>query len=1002
MPPFLDLRRLFVFSGLLLLAWNTPARGAEPAAFFRERVASIFQRRCLSCHNAELKQGGLSLETRQAALKGGESGEVIVPGNPDGSYLLSLITPAKGQAEMPKEADPLSPKDVAAIRQWIEQGAKWPADFKLEPQLADRNWWSLRPLNKPPLPDVPHRERRWARTPIDRFIASKHREKNLTPAKEADKRTLIRRLYYDLTGLPPTPEDVATFLAEEEPHAYEKLVDRLLASPQYGEHWARHWLDVVHYADTHGYDKDKPRPHAWPYRDYVIRSLNANKPYGQFVEEQIAGDILWPNTRDGIAATGFLAAGPWDFIGHVEVPESKIDGQVARHLDRDDMVTTTMNTFASLTAQCARCHDHKFDPIRTEDYYSLQAVFAAIDRADRPLPLPESIADQKASLVKQQDALTAEQQKLTAEIAHRAGPRLQALEQQRDALSKGELLPARPEFGYHSGISRKQNDPKWVQLDLGKPHNLQTILLVGCHDTFNNIGAGFGFPVRFKIEASNDPQFRENVFVIADHTQADVPNPGTVPQCFPVEGIGPMQYLRITATQLAPRKNDFIFALGEVLALDSADRNLALNGKVTSLDSIEAPVRWRRQNVVDGSFFGQRTQQDLVALARLEKEKQSILKEAGTKPLRDRLKTIEHQIEALKKEQLSLPEPQMVYAAATQFASRGQFKPTEGKPRTVKLLARGDVTKPGKVMQPGTVALIPEVPGRFVLPMDHSEGDRRRALAAWLVRRDNPLTWRSIVNRVWLYHFGRALVDSPNDFGRGGQLPSHPELLDWLAADFRDSGQSLKRLHRLICLSATYRQAATPNLENAKRDANNAFLWRMNRRRLTAEEIRDSVLAVSGQLRTDMGGPGFQDFEIEKPQHSPHYEYDKASPVDPRLHRRAIYRFIVRSQPQPMMTVLDCADPARSVPKRDETLTPLQSLSLMNNPFPLAMADQFANRLQRQFSTREQQLDQAFRLLLSRHPTSQELGDLVAFSEEFGLPATCRLLFNLNEFLFVD
>ncbi|MCA9071802.1 MAG: DUF1553 domain-containing protein, partial [Planctomycetaceae bacterium] len=260
----------------------------------------------------------------------------------------------------------------------------------------------------------------------------------------------------------------------------------------------------------------------------------------------------------------------------------------------------------------------------------------------------------------------------------------------------------------------------------------------------------------------------------------------------------------------------------------------------------------------------------------------------------------------------------------------------------------------------------------------------------------------SIVNRVWLYHFGQGLVDSPNDFGRGGQLPTHPQLLDWLAADFRDNGQSLKRLHRLICLSATYRQSSAPNPENAKRDANNRLLWRMNRRRLTAEEIRDSELAVSGQLRTDMGGPGFQDFLIEKPQHSPHYEYDKASPEDVRIHRRAIYRFIVRSQPQPMMTVLDCADPARSVPKRDETLTPLQSLSLMNNPFPLAMAEQFASRLEHEFPTRDQQLTHAYWLVLARRPTSQELGDLKSFTHQFGLPATCRLLFNLNEFLFVD
>lgn len=1000
LPPRLS--QFLVLFGILLLALPRPSSGAEREVDFQDDVAPIFQKRCLSCHNDELKQGKLSLQTRKSALKGGESGEVIVPGNPDGSYLLSLITPSKGKAEMPKEADPLSPTEVATIRQWIEQGAKWPADFKLEPRIADRNWWSLKPLNKPRLPGVTDTERRWARTPIDLFIASKHRDENLTPAKEADKRALIRRLSYDLTGLPPTPDDVTAFLADPEPTAYEKLVDQLLASPQYGEHWARHWLDVVHYADTHGYDKDKPRPHAWPYRDYVVRSWNSDKPYHRFVKEQIAGDALWSNTRDGIAATGFLAAGPWDYIGHVEVPESKIDGKVARHLDRDDMVTTTLNTFASLTAQCARCHDHKFDPIRMEDYYSLQAVFAAIDRANRPLPLAGEAAEQKAQLMKRKAALEVEQQKLKQEITRQAGPRLRELEKQLEKLSQGELLPARPEFGYHSGISQQQSTTKWVQLDLGKSQALESILLVGCHDNYNNIGAGFGFPLRYKIEVSNDSAFRNNVVVIQDQTQTDAPNPGVVPLCFAAKSLGKVRYIRVTATKLAPRKNDFIFALGEILAFDSSGRNQALNGTVTSQDSIEAPVRWGRQNLVDGSFFGQRKSQDLTALARLQIERQAVIRKAGTKPLRDQLESLQRQLDSLENERRSLPKPPFVYAAATQFASQGQFKPTEGKPRPVNLLARGDVTQPGKVVQPGTVSLIPNVPGRFTLPSNHSEGDRRRELAAWLTRRDNPLTWRSIVNRVWLYHFGRGLVDSPNDFGRGGQTPSHPQLLDWLAADFRDNGQSFKRLHRLICLSATYRQSSAPNAANARRDANNAFLWRMNRRRLTAEEIRDSVLAVSGHLRTEMGGPGFQDFRIEKPQHSPHYEYDKASLDDPGLHRRAIYRFIVRSQPHPMMTVLDCADPARSVPKRDETLTPLQSLSLMNNPFPLAMAERFAVRLKREYPSRDQQLDRAYRLLLGRIPTSHERDDLANFTQQFGLTATCRLLFNLNEFLFVD
>ena len=273
--------------------------------------------------------------------------------------------------------------------------------FLLDPPRASAEaqprWWSFRPLSRPSLPALSTTDANRVRTPIDAFILAKLREKGLTPSPEADRRTLIRRLTFDLIGLPPTPEEVDTFLADDRPDAYERLADRLLASPQYGERWGRHWLDVVHYGDTHGYDKDKPRPNAWPYRDYVIRAFNADRPYRRFVQEQLAGDVLFPGTADGIEALGFIAAGPWDFIGHAEVPESKIDGQIARHLDRDDMVANTMNTFASLTVQCAQCHNHKFDPIAQEDYYSLQAVFAALDRADKKYYSDPAIAKKATS-----------------------------------------------------------------------------------------------------------------------------------------------------------------------------------------------------------------------------------------------------------------------------------------------------------------------------------------------------------------------------------------------------------------------------------------------------------------------------------------------------------------------------------------------------------------------------------------------------------------------------
>jgi hypothetical protein len=541
---------------------------------------------------------------------------------------------------------------------------------------------------------------------------------------------------------------------------------------------ARDWLDVVHYGDSHGYDKDQPRPNAWPYRDYVIRAFNDDKPYDRFVQEQIAGDVLFPGTRDGIEALGFIAAGPWDQIGHKEVPESKIDGKIARLLDRDDMVSNTMNTFVSMTIQCARCHNHKFDPVTQEDYYRLQAVFAALDRAEREYDVDPSVIRRRAELKDREQALR-----------------------------------------------------------------------------------------RASVEKSGDAQLAE-----------------------------------------------------------------------------------------------------------------------------------------IKRQLAALPPARKVYCA-TVHTGAGNFVGTGasgGKPRVIQVLRRGDVRDPRQVVGPGTVPIIEGLSSKFDRPEGTPEGEARAALARWLTHRRNPLSWRSIVNRLWQYHFGRGLVDSANDFGRMGQRPSHPELLDWLAVELRDGGQSLKHLHRLIVTSTTYRRSSQSNPACAEIDSGNVFLWRMNRHRLEAEEVRDSLLLVSGRLNETQGGPGFQDFVIEQPEHSPHYQYHLHDPDDPRSHRRSIYRFIIRSQPQPFLTTLDCADPSLSVARRNESLTPLQALALLNNRLVMAMSRYFAARLEGEASELPAQVDRACLLAIGRRPEADEREALVEYSARFGLPNTCRMIFNLNEFLFVD
>jgi hypothetical protein len=972
---------------------------ANDAKLFDDQVASIFERRCLSCHNDGDRKGGLSLQSRKAMQAGGDSGEAVHPGKPETSLLFDAISGE--EPEMPKDREPLSADEVAAIRKWIESGANWPEDRKLtDKNLADRNWWSLQSIERPPLPQLSDQDRAKANTPIDYFVLAKLHEHGLKMSPVGDRRTLARRLYFDLLGLPPTPEEIEAFLKDDSPTAYEELVDRLLASPGYGERWARHWLDVVKYADTCGYDKDKLRPNAWPYRDYVIRSFNEDKPYERFVREQIAGDVLFPGEPDGILGLGFIAAGPWDFIGHAEVPETKIDGRIARHIDRDEMVTNTFNTFCSVTIQCARCHNHKFDPYTQEHYYSLQTIFAAVDRADRQYDLDPEVDRRKNNLNDQLRRLQNELAQLEETIKKEGGDELATLEKRIAELRpKTNPKDKNPAFGYHSNIEPKPDREKWVQVDLGREVEISQIVLHACHDEYANIGSGFGFPVRFKVATS--PNGKDNWTQIDDLTKQDVLNPGLVPYEIPTEAIA-ARFVRITATKLVERTNDFIFALSELEALDRDGKNLALRAKVTSLDSIEAPVRWARANLTDGIWpkGGDKVAEREFAEAQVRQRK--ILARIQTPERVAQREKLQQQIGETTKQIAGLPKGRMVYAAATQFTGRGSFKPTMGNPRTIKLLYRGNILTPGDEMPPATLPIIESVSPKFELSADHREGDRRAALARWLTRADHPLTWRSIVNRIWLYHFGRGIVETPNDLGRMGQLPSHPELLDWLAAEFRDNGQSIKDLHRLIVTSAVYRQASADDAEYRKIDGNNQYLWRMNRRRLEAEEIRDAILSVSGRMNTRMGGPGYYLFVLEKTDHSPHYEYYKFDPEDPTSHRRSVYRFIVRSQPDPFMTTLDCADSSQSTPKRNETLTSLQALSLLNNRFNLAMSKHFAARLQAEADDIAEQIDHAMQLAIGRSATLDERNSLEAYAKQHGIENLCRVLFNLSEFMYLD
>ncbi|WP_395750718.1 DUF1553 domain-containing protein [Prosthecobacter sp.] len=978
------------FLALIVISATVPASAVD---FVRE-VRPIFEKHCYECHGSKKQKNEYRLDIRSVALTGGEEhAPNIIPGKSADSPLFHFISGRDEKIAMPPKSK-LSSAEIDLLKRWIDEGAVWPEGVDVA-QVENRlDWWSFKPLVK----SASHGG-------IDDFISAKLAEHGFKPAPQADVRTLIRRLYFDLTGLPPSPEEVKRY----ETLPYEKLVDDLLASPRYGERWARHWLDLVHYGETHGYDKDKPRMNAWPYRDYVIRALNSDKPYARFIEEQIAGDALYPGTTDGITALGFISAGPWDLIGHAEVPETKLDGKIARHLDRDDMVQNTLGTFCSLTVGCAQCHNHKFDPITQEDYYSLQAVFAAIDRTDVNYYPDDDSMRRFVDLDRRRQKIVADIKALEEPLKTKAGDAYTALSKRIDGASDkaSSANPnAKPDFGYHSAIVKEQNTVKWVQVDLGGSTNIQRVVLKPCYDDFGGIGAGFGFPVRFKVEASDDPEFKTGVTLIWRRHDAtfmnDFKNPGLTPfETGTAEDDGARgRYVRVTAVKLAERKDDYILALSEMEVYAAKNGpNLAAGKKVTALDSIEAPPRWRKANLTDGIAPEARTLEDK---QRLIRERDALMLAQADAATRRQLQELRTQRTAVDAEIAQLPKPGKVYAGAIHTGT-GAFRGTGnegGMPRVIQMLKRGDLKQPSKEVGPQSIAALSGVFHDAYQMSGEGETARRAALARWISSKDNALTWRSIVNRVWQHHFGRGLVDTANDFGRMGGKPSHPELLDWLAITFRDDlGGSLKKLHKLIVMSGTYRQSSD---KSEPADANNVFLSHQNRRKLDAESIRDSILAVCGKLDLSMGGPSFQDFVIEKPQHSPHYEYQLHDPEDPKSWRRSIYRFIVRSQQQPFMTVLDCADPSMRVEKRNESLSPLQALAMMNNGLVVAMAKHLAERAAKERQEVAAQVERAFALALSRSPAADELAPLLEYARREGLENTCRVILNLNEFSFVD
>lgn len=1114
---------------LLLPPAVSIAADAESPDYARD-IKSILKAKCYSCHGALKQEGGLRLDTVDLMESGGDSGPAIEAGDDEASLLLYRIT-APPDERMPPEAEPVPPEQVELIRKWLKDGANGPANEK--PQVDPAEHWSFQPVKPSEPPAYVH--------PIDFFVKKKLAAAGLKPASSAEPRTLIRRLFLDLHGLLPTPAQVDHWtgrLAADREAAVQELTDELLDSPRYGERWAQHWLDVVRYADTHGFEVNTPRPNAWPYRDYVIAAFNEDKPYDQFVTEQLAGDLFGQD-----AATGFLVAAAALLPGQIGKDEASM--RLARQDELDEMIVGTTATFMGLTVGCARCHDHKFDPISQRDYYAWQAFFAGVDYGEREQRGPEVERRKQAAAALQPKIDELQQQLQQLQPLAFAGRTLMIDDEDSERttllltknghgtnpdgvaqgfkddvggpgrfgnLSRGRYtwFDNRPgvdafswnpnvagtyrlwiSWGVHgSGVHTR--DARYVldhDGDLATEHDQQEIATT---DQYYFAGQTSGLSEKKPLWSGLQPagihdlQPTSRLILRGGETgtgiTADVVvlqevlpdaadsalNPETaelprlrqpVTAAHNVERFAPTeaQYVRFTVsnTNEDDRYQPCLDELEVFTRRSSSDApiNVALASEgttVTSSGNYSNTGRHQLKHINDGRYgneyswisdeFGRGWVQlqfskvhtiDRIEWSRdrngrytdrlpvnyridISRDGEAWTTVAGSA---DRLRpetpfdpvqllalqnidanginvaAAAEQLQQLQEQQAELLKPSMVFA--------GKFR----QPNPTFLLNRGDPEQP---VEP-VVAHVPKALGQLELSPDAADADRRRRLAEWLTDPQHPLTARVLVNRIWHYHFGRGLVETPSDFGLNGASPSHPQLLDWLTADFIRNGWSIKHLHRTILSSLTYQQSAVNRQpENAdgryrRIDADNRLLWHFPTRRLEAEAIRDCILQVSGELNLQMGGPGFDFFKSRGGLSG----FPPVEDFGPQHKRRMIYSHKIRMERVPVFGAFDCPDAGLPTPKRSQSTTAIQALNLFNSQFVIDQAAVFAGRIEDSLKSDQIEadstacVDKAFRLAYGRTPSEAELQAAVPVVESYGLPTLCRVLFNTNEFLFI-
>jgi len=925
--------------------------------FFETQVRPILSARCLGCHGPEKQKGGLRLDSRASALSGGESGPAVVPGKPGESTLVDAINYGESVQMPPKSKLPNG--EIATLTKWVEMQAPWPEDVRAKAVGADSTagaWkqrakhWSLQPIRKPEPPAV--LDLAWPQNPIDRFLLAGLEANELKPAPDSDRRGWIRRISFDLIGLPPKPEEVEAFVADQAPDAHETVVHRLLASPHYGERWGRHWLDLVRFAETSGHEFDYDIPDAWRYRDYVIRAFNADLPYDQFVTEHLAGDLSnsprrnpADGTNESILGTGFffLTEGVHSPVDLREDEATRIDNQI-------DVVG---KAFLGLTIACARCHDHKFDAITTRDYYALSGYLKSSRHAHSFLDPSERT-----------DGKVAELEAIKAELA--------------TAIDKIGGLPPAPARAI-------ANDGSVVFEDFNQS------TYEGWFVTGDAFGSGPSQAGDFRLQA---PDRSATVISpgqahsgrVSDRLQGTIRS-----RAFTIEH----PFVHLLASGKGGRIN---------LVIDGFEKIRApiYGGLVIDLDSSK-DAKWYKMDVA--MWRGHRAYVELSDGSTVDYTGPRSRYTNGDGYLAvDEIRFSDRSTppDSAKSEQkpVQFDDPAVVMRFTRYREVESRIMPptlgptiTEGSEEDDRVHIRGSTRNLGEA-----------VPRRFLEVLGGAEssepttGSGRRELARRIVDPANPLTSRVLVNRLWKHHFGEGLVRSPDDFGKMGQAPSNPDLLDWLAVEFVRSGWSIKHMHRLMVLSHAYRMSSAVNPEADKIDPTNRLLHRMNVRRLEAEAVRDAMLAVSGRLDPKLFGPSvathLTPFMVGRGRPSLSGPLDGAG-------RRSLYLSVRRNFPSPFLLAFDFPTSSTCIGRRNVSNVPAQALTLLNDPFVIEQATNWAEQPQASKAPRAERLDGLYRTAFGRPPTVQEQNDALAFLDAQTWADLCHVFMNTKEFLFI-